>query len=529
MVATVSGIDHGPWRLLDTGVRSAAENVALDQALLVARSRQLSPNTLRFLQFYPPAVLVGYHQAVTEEVRLDYCRAHGIEVGRRITGGGAIYLDPSQIGWEIVAARDAPGIPRSVEAVYGALCEGAVRGLRKLGISAEFRPRNDIEVLGRKISGTGGTELDRALLFQGTLLMDFDVETMLRALRLPVEKLKDKEVASVRERVTCVREQLGQVPPRGEVLAALRAGFAEALGTCFVEGGLLPEEEALLREQLGVMQSDDYVYALRQGQPARAELRSIYKAPGGLLRTILVVDRQARQLKSALITGDFFAFPKRAIFDLEARLKDAPLEEGAIAGIVDRFYAEAGPVIPGIGPHDLCCAIGEAMRKVDYPTFGIPVDEVNSISTVVRPYEAVPEPSLLLLPYCAKRPDCAYRQTAGCGECGQCGIGDAFGLARRYGLRPITIQNYEELEATLASCRAQGARGFIGCCCQAFLAKHRDDFERLGLPGILVDLDDVTCYDLGQEQDAHEGRFDRLTHLKLGLLEAVIRSVTHDI
>ena len=62
------------WRLLDTGVRPAAENMALDQALLVSRSRGLCPDTLRFLQFYPPAVLVGYHQSVEEEVRLDIQR-----------------------------------------------------------------------------------------------------------------------------------------------------------------------------------------------------------------------------------------------------------------------------------------------------------------------------------------------------------------------------------------------------------------------------------------------------------------------
>lgn len=517
----------GPWRLLDTGVRTAAENVALDQALLVARSRGLSPNTLRFLQFYPPVVLVGYHQSVEEEVRLDYCREHGIQVGRRITGGGAIYFDPSQIGWEIIVAKDAPGIPRAIEAVYRKMCEGAIRGLQRLGIAAEFRPRNDIEVRGRKISGTGGTDLGQAMLFQGTLLMDFDVETMLRALRLPVEKLKDKEVASVRERVTCVREELGHVPAREEVLAALREGFEASLGVSFVQAGLLPEEETLLQRCLLTIGSDDYVHGLRQGQHTRRELCSIYKAPGGLLRTTLVVDAQVRQLKSALITGDFFAFPSRAIFDLEARLKDVPAEQETVDRIVERFFAETGAVIPGVTPRQLADAIGEALRKIDYPAYGIPAEEVNAVFTLVRPLEAMPKPGVLLLPYCAKLLDCAYRYEPGCSECGGCGIGEAFQMARRYGLRPITIQNYEHLEETLRSCQEGGAESFVGSCCEAFLAKHRDDLERIGLPGILVMLSDVTCYDLGREEEAHHGRFDRLTHLKLDLLETVIKSVRH--
>lgn len=513
------------WRLLDTGIRSAAENIALDQALLVATSRGISPNTLRFLQFSPSAVLVGYHQCVEEEVRLDFCRKNEIDIGRRITGGGAIYFDPTQLGWEIIAARNDRRIPGTIEEIYRLMCEGAARGLQRLGIPAAFRPRNDIEVRGRKISGTGGTDWGGAILFQGTLLMDFDVETMLRALRIPVEKLKDKEVDSVKERVTWVRRELGRMPVRGEVLLALRQGFEETLGVSFVEGRLTPEEETLAREHLPIIQGEDYIYGLRSGQRSRAEVRSIYKAQGGLIRTTLVVDRQRRRIKSVLITGDFFAFPKRAIFDLEARLKDAPADLGAVELIIDHFFAETQPAIPGVRPSDLVKAIGEALDKLNYPAYGIPPEEVNSVFTVVEPYEGVPEPTALLLPYCAKLPDCALRYEEGCVGCGLCGIGDAFSLARQHGLKPITIQNYEHLEDTLRNCLDQGIKGFIGCCCEAFLAKHREDFERIGLPGILVDLNNVTCYDLGREVDAHHGRFDRLTHLKLDLLEKVIESV----
>ena len=66
------------WRLLDTGVRSAAENMALDETLLELKAKETIPHTLRFLQFSNPTVLVGHHQSVEEEVRLDYCRMKGI-------------------------------------------------------------------------------------------------------------------------------------------------------------------------------------------------------------------------------------------------------------------------------------------------------------------------------------------------------------------------------------------------------------------------------------------------------------------
>jgi lipoate-protein ligase A len=86
------------WRLLDTPPMSAAENMALDDALLELRGKGRTPNTIRFLQFKPRCVLVGYHQSVQEEIRVDYCRSHGIDINRRNTGGGAIFFDENQLG-----------------------------------------------------------------------------------------------------------------------------------------------------------------------------------------------------------------------------------------------------------------------------------------------------------------------------------------------------------------------------------------------------------------------------------------------
>ena len=266
------------WRLLDTGVRSAAENMALDEAVLTARSRNAAPNTLRFLQFSPPCTLVGYHQAVEQEIRVDYCREHGIEINRRLTGGGGLFWDENQVGWEIVAAQDSPYFSCRAEVLYERLCRGAIRGLEKLGLQASFRPKNDIEIQGRKISGTGGTSLDGAFLFQGTLLVDFAVDTMLRALRIPTEKLKDKELQSVRERVTCLAWELGAAPPTAQIKAALATGFAEELGVRFEPAALTPFEEQWLDQRLSHCRSDEWVYGVRRPLDRRSELRALYKS-----------------------------------------------------------------------------------------------------------------------------------------------------------------------------------------------------------------------------------------------------------
>src|SRR5512137_792217 len=209
------------WRLLDTGSLSAAENMALDEVLLELKAEQKIPSTLRFLQFSRPTVLVGHHQSVEEEVRLDYCERQGIEINRRLTGGGALYWGRKELGWEIYISKKDPRIPGRIEDLYRRMGEAGSLGLRHLGVRAYFRPRNDIEIQGRKISGTGGTDLSGAVLFQGTLLVDFDVDEMLRALRIPTEKLQGKEIESVKERVTCLRWEMGRTPPPQTIKGAL--------------------------------------------------------------------------------------------------------------------------------------------------------------------------------------------------------------------------------------------------------------------------------------------------------------------
>ena len=160
-----------------------------------------------------------------------------------------------------------------------------------------------------------------------------------------------------------------------------------------------------------------------------------------------------------------------------------------------------------------------------YVQHGIPLDKVNCVFSVVKPLLEIAHCSVLLLPYCAKLPGCEYRYRGGCAQCGDCCIGDAHRLAEEYGLTPISIQNYEMLKATLERCKREGVEAFVGSCCEPFYAKHRDDFERLGLPGILVDVDSSTCYDLGREEDAYAGRFENQTFLKLDLLEQIIARV----
>ncbi len=512
------------WRLLDTGKFTASENMALDEALLEARNNGNILNTVRFLQFFPPAVLIGYHQSLEQEIRIDFCKKAGIDINRRITGGGAIYFDETQLGWEIICEKQFFNMGIADTDFFKRLSQPVVYALGRLGINASFRPRNDIEVMGRKISGTGGTEDGDVFLFQGTLLVDFDIETMLKALRIPIAKLKDKEIDTAKERVTCLKWELGYVPDIDELKKILKESFEKEFNITFEQGRLTKEEELLFKEKKNKFESPEIINKIKLPKDKQQMVCSIYKADGGLIRISLVINLSYNRIQSIVITGDFFTYPQRAIFDLEAELKDIPADRKVIEKKIKDFFEKNQPQIPGISSSDFVNAISKALEKIDTARFGIPLGVANRVFTVNGSFaETIAKsPRHLLLPYCAKSLDCGYRYKRDCVECGECSISEAYRLGRDRKMWITTILSFEDLMETLEEFRLKGVSSYVGCCCEAFYTKHIEDFEGLGIPAILIDIDNTTCYELGKEQDAYKGNFESQTKINIDLLKKVL-------
>jgi lipoate-protein ligase A len=376
------------WRLLDTGVRSAAPNIALDQVLLSLRARDEIPDTLRFLQFSPPAVLIGRHQSVSQEVRQDFCREKGIEINRRLSGGGAVFLDTTQIGWEIVASRRSLPAGARLEELTEFVCRGAVLGLKQLGVSACFRPRNDIEVEGRKISGTGGAYDEEAFLLQGTLLVNFEVEAMIKALRVPTEKLSARELDSARQRVTCLAELLEELPSSQLIKTALSQGFSEALGISLKTDGLSWKERAELERRLPYYRSEDWINQVSEPAGAHRILKSAYRGKGGVVRSALSLDLKRKRIKNALFSGDFFIRPAQAVFDLEAILKDAPVDQAERQ--IRRFFAESRPEGHYLGADDFWQSLRGCLDKLRLPEYGIALEEANHLCPAAAVLRQIP-------------------------------------------------------------------------------------------------------------------------------------------
>jgi lipoate---protein ligase len=504
---------------------TASQNMAMDDTLLELKGERKIPDTIRFLQFSPRSVLVGYHQAIDEEIRESFCLENGIDINRRITGGGAIFFDENQIGWEIICDKDFFNMEIPNQRLFRTLCEPVVNALGHMGLKAAFRPRNDIEIAGRKISGTGGTEADRAFFFQGTMLVDFDVDTMLKSLKIPVEKLKAKEIDSVKERVTCLNWELGYTPSSEEIKKAIIQGFEECLDIKLIPAGLTEKEQNLFTEKVKYYSSPEWIEKVKPKSTGKEVLQAASKVENGLVRFTVAVDRARNRIQDIYITGDFLSFPGRALYDLESALKNKPFSHDELFKIVKGFFSEGRITIPGISPEEFFKPLEITLEKAAIGVeYGIPLEVCNQISVTNGSFKEIitAGPSVVLLPYCAKNLTCYLRHTKRCRLCGTCTVGTAWDIGLKRKLDVRCVSSFEDLLSELERIRQLGEKAFIGCCCQPFFTKHVNDFEKAGVPGILLNIDNTTCYELDQAKEAYKGAFNSQTHINLSLLETVL-------
>lgn len=220
-------------RVIDTGIASGRWNTASSFALLSAHAQGLSGDVVRVYRF-SPCVLLGASQDARRAVDLDACRDDGVEIARRVTGGGSVYMSPEMLAWDIVTAR-----ARTADALCEMIGTALARGLNGLGIAASYVPPAALALAGRKISGAATTSQGRSILHQGTLIERDATAGMARALGLDAKMLATQ--------VTSIAAH-GPVPGQDAVTTALAAAFAEALGLACV-ASRLTEEEARIAER----------------------------------------------------------------------------------------------------------------------------------------------------------------------------------------------------------------------------------------------------------------------------------------
>ena len=224
-------------------------NLAVEEAIPRMVGEGRAPNTVRFWH-NSNTIVIGCFQSAPLEVNFDACKETGTTVVRRFTGGGAVYHDAGNLNYAISLKKGHAIVSDSnLQQVFRKLSEGAVQGLRAMGVQAEFQPINDIQVNGRKVSGAAGSIRWGAVFHHGCILVSSDLAILGKVLNVPKAKLADKHVASVQKRVTTVRDELGRDVSTREVQTAIVHGIEASYGVR-LEKDELSREELVLAEDL---------------------------------------------------------------------------------------------------------------------------------------------------------------------------------------------------------------------------------------------------------------------------------------
>ena len=163
-----------------------------------------------------PTVSLGRFNRAEECVNTDFAEKNGITIVRRKSGGSAIYSDSGQLVFSMILPRSE--FDSKMDS-YKIACNCLIRTLAHLGITAEFKPRNDVLVNGKKISGCAQFRDRDTLLHHGTLILSLDSEMMDGVLR-PVKERKYPGMTSV-------EEVLGKIPERKKIIEAFEKGFED--------------------------------------------------------------------------------------------------------------------------------------------------------------------------------------------------------------------------------------------------------------------------------------------------------------
>jgi lipoate-protein ligase A len=250
-------------RFIDFGRLPVQKIMSYNEALF--RTAEKTGEPVGFIWTTPPAIIMGYSQLIEKELNLLRCKDLGYEVTRRISGGGMAFSSKSsQIQYGFIGRLS--DLPFDMTESYKEVCGIVIRALEKYSLAGEFKPINDVLCNGKKISGSAQTRGENVLLQHGTLLVDFNIKDMMTCCNIPLEKISDKGIKSVEERMIDLNRVLGRKVPLDEAALAMRYGFEKNFDVKLDESSLTKEEEKLADELLPKYYDENWIFRYTRGR-----------------------------------------------------------------------------------------------------------------------------------------------------------------------------------------------------------------------------------------------------------------------
>ena len=267
------------WRLIKDSYHTGFMNMAIDEAIMIAHREGLVPPTIRFYQWSPPAVSLGYFQDLKKEIDVDVCQDMGIDIVRRPTGGKAVLHD-KELTYSFIIRENHPLVNDSILETYKKISGGMIRGLSYLGIKAELVPlreklkseslpkgekseirhsdsksicfsvpsQYEVQVEGKKIVGSAQARKREIVLQHGSLLIELEKDKLFSVFNFPSVQIRER--LKTRFNATSLEEILKKKIKFSELSEILPRGFEEEFGVRLVEGKLTEQEEKISKELL---------------------------------------------------------------------------------------------------------------------------------------------------------------------------------------------------------------------------------------------------------------------------------------
>lgn len=267
------------WRLIKDSYHTGFMNMAIDEAIMIAHREGFVPPTIRFYQWSPPAVSLGYFQDLQKEIDVDTCKNMGIDIVRRPTGGKAVLHD-KELTYSFIIKESHPLVNDSILETYKKISGGIIRGLSYLGIKADLVPlreklkstpsgneakskiphsdiksicfsvpsQYEVQVKGKKIVGSAQVRKREIVLQHGSLLIELEKDKLFSVFNFPSAKIREKLKTGFK--ATSLEEILKKKINFTELSEILPRGFEEEFGARLVEGKLTKQEEKISKDLL---------------------------------------------------------------------------------------------------------------------------------------------------------------------------------------------------------------------------------------------------------------------------------------
>ncbi|WP_054636478.1 biotin/lipoate A/B protein ligase family protein [Thalassobacillus sp. C254] len=270
------------WYFIDSGKQSPSYNMALDEKLLQWHSSGKIPPVVRFYEWDPPTLSVGYFQKVHKEINLEAVRHHNLGLVRRPTGGRGVLHD-KELTYSVIVSEEHPEMPATVTEAYRVISEGILQGFKRLGLEAYFAvPRTKAEeeelksprsavcfdapswyelvVEGRKIAGSAQTRQKGVILQHGSIILDYDEDMLFDVFNYPSERVRERMQKAFKKKAVAINELKDEPVTLEEVSKAFKYGFEKGLQINLEPYKLSSEEDQEVLELAEKYKSDDWTF-----------------------------------------------------------------------------------------------------------------------------------------------------------------------------------------------------------------------------------------------------------------------------